>query len=82
MSKCLLTGHTPIQREGVGDYAGKQYLVCSECAMTLTEIMVTESEHEGGGKTTRIAMDRHDWIVDRTKLASAEHIPIEFFGGF
>lgn len=44
MSKCLLTGHTPIQREGVGDYAGKQYLVCSECAVTLGEVAVIQPE--------------------------------------
>lgn len=38
MSRCLIDGHRPIQRDGVGDYAGKQYLVCSECATTLGEV--------------------------------------------
>lgn len=38
MSRCLLTGHMPTKREGVGEYTGKQYLVCSECAMTLGEV--------------------------------------------
>lgn len=37
MSKCILHGHTPIERAGVGEFEGRTFMVCAECGNTLAE---------------------------------------------
>lgn len=38
MSKCILHGHSPIERAGVGEFEGRTFMICAECGNTLCEV--------------------------------------------
>lgn len=38
MSRCILHGHTPIERPGIGEFAGRTFMICAECGNTLAEM--------------------------------------------
>ncbi len=38
--KCVLTGHKPIEVEGIGRYAGRKATVCEHCGKGLSESTV------------------------------------------
>lgn len=38
--RCILDGHRPINRRGVGPYADMIFTICSECGKTLGQVKV------------------------------------------